>query len=383
MPLADPPVPAAQGAPAGRRRTRFHQLTVAGVRPLTADAIEVTFDVPDHLADAYSYAPGQYIAIRAEVGGRQVRRTYSICRAPVDGSLKIGIKRDVGGLFSPWAVDNLAPGMSLDVMSPEGLFVSHRRPGQGGRVAGVAAGSGITPMMSLVEHTLGADPAATFDLVYSNRTTMDTMFVDELADLKDRYPARLALHHVLTRERRGSELLSGRLDRDRFRRVVTALIGPDDVDEWFLCGPFEVVRTCRDVLDGLGVPRERVRHELFTTGRSGRRTTSRGDLRSPGAPGAPGTESCSIAFRLDSTTATVTTPAGARESVLDAALRVRGDVPFACTGGVCGTCRAKLVSGTVEMTENYALEPEQLARGDILTCQAIPTSKEISVDYDS
>ena len=377
MSLADAVVPAAS---AGRRRARFHALTVAEVRPLTADAIEVTFDIPDELADAYSYAAGQYIAIRAELDGEHVRRTYSICQAPVRGSLKVGIKRDMGGLFSPWAVDHLAPGMSLDVMSPEGLFVSHREPGQGGRVVGVAAGSGITPMMSLVEHTLGADAESTFDLVYSNRTTMDTMFVDELADLKDRYPTRLALHHVLTRERRGSELLSGRLDVDRFRRIVTALIGPDDVAEWFLCGPFEVVQMCRDVLTELGVPRERVRHELFTTGRADRPTAPRG---TPPPSGAADGETRSIAFRLDSTTATVTTPADARESVLNAALRVRGDVPFACAGGVCGTCRAKLVSGTVEMVENYALEPEELARGYILTCQAIPTSKEITVDYDS
>ncbi|MFC8799011.1 1,2-phenylacetyl-CoA epoxidase subunit PaaE [Promicromonospora sp. NPDC057138] len=383
MRLTDAPVPA---APVGRRHARFHTLTVAEVRPLTADAIEVTFDVPDELADAYSYAAGQYIAIRADLDGEQVRRTYSICQAPARRSLKVGIKRDMGGLFSPWAVDHLAPGMSLDVMSPEGLFVSHRAPGQGGRVVGVAAGSGITPMMSLVEQTLGSDAESTFDLVYSNRTTIDAMFVDELADLKDRYPTRLALHHVLTRERRGSELLSGRLDVDRFRRIVTALIGPDDVAEWFLCGPFEVVQMCRDVLTELGVPRERVRHELFTTGRADRPTAPRGAPPASGGPGGPdgsGGESCSIAFRLDSTTATVKTPAGARESVLNAALRVRGDVPFACTNGVCGTCRAKLVSGTVEMTENYALEPEELARGYILTCQAIPTSKEITVDYDS
>jgi ring-1,2-phenylacetyl-CoA epoxidase subunit PaaE len=378
MPLTDATVPAAS---VGRRRARFHALTVAEVRPLTEDAIEVTFDVPDHLADAYSYAPGQYIAIRAEVDGEEVRRSYSICHAPAHGTLKVGIKRDMGGLFSPWAVDNLVPGMTLDVMSPEGRFVSHRRPDGTGRVVGVAAGSGITPMMSLVEHTLSSDSESTFDLVYSNRTTMDTMFVDELADLKDRYPSRLALHHVLTRERRGSELLSGRLDVDRFHRIVTVLIGgPDDVDEWFLCGPFEVVQTCRDVLSGLGVPPERVRYELFTTGRVDRPTPQRG---SPPPQGGPDHESHTIAFRLDSTTATVTTPVHARESVLNAALRVRGDVPFACAGGVCGTCRAKLVSGTVEMVENYALEPEELERGYILTCQAIPTSKEISVDYDS
>ncbi|SDY81925.1 1,2-phenylacetyl-CoA epoxidase subunit PaaE [Herbiconiux ginsengi] len=369
----------AEAPPTGRRRADFHTLTVSEVRPLTDDAIEVSFEVPADLADAYDYAPGQYIAIRTSLEGEDVRRSYSICQAPGRGSLKVGIKRDLGGVFSTWAVDNLAAGMQLEVMSPEGRFTAHAPLDSPGHFVGVAAGSGITPMMSLIEHTLQENPASVFELVYTNRTTMDTMFVDELADLKDRYTARLALHHVLTREKRSSELLSGRLDAARVRAVFTSLLQPATVDEWFLCGPFDLVQLCRDELAALGVPPDAVRYELFTTGRPERPTGQAGRPVTTDAGDAVHT----IRFRLDGTTATVTSPEHSRESILNAALRVRRDVPFACAGGVCGTCRAKLVEGEVDMVENYALEPDELARGYVLTCQSIPVSAAVSVDYDT
>ncbi|MFB2600144.1 1,2-phenylacetyl-CoA epoxidase subunit PaaE [Herbiconiux sp. P17] len=369
------------GAPASgaRRRAAFHTLTVAEVRPLTDDAIEVSFEVPPELADAYDYAPGQYIAIRTRLEGDDVRRSYSICQAPNRGSLKVGIKRDLGGLFSTWAVENLVAGMELEVMSPEGRFTAQAPLDSPGHFVGVAAGSGITPMMSLIEHTLRENPAAVFELVYTNRTAMDTMFVDELADLKDRYTARLALHHVLTREKRSSELLSGRLDAERVRAIFTTLLQPATVDEWFFCGPFDLVQLCRDELAALAVPADDVRYELFTTGRPERPAGQAGRPVATDAGGAVHT----IQFRLDGTTATVTSPEHSQESILNAALRVRRDVPFACAGGVCGTCRAKLVDGEVDMVENYALEPDELARGYVLTCQSIPTSAAVSVDYDA
>lgn len=376
MSLIDSPAPAQS---VGRRRARFHPLEVTEVRPLTEDAIEVTFRVPEALADAYDYAPGQYIALRATVEGEQVRRSYSICQAPTRGSLKVGIKRDLGGLFSTWALTSLEPGMTLEVMSPEGRFVPRSRSDARGRFVGIAAGSGITPMMALIEHTLRDGAEHSFELIYSNRTAMDTMFVDELADLKDRYTARLALHHVLTRERRSSELLSGRLDAERVHELLTRLIQPETVDEWYLCGPFELVQLCRDTLAELGVPAERVRYELFTADRPDRPSGQHGRP----VVVDPGAAMHTVQFRLDGTTGTVGTPVHSQESILNAALRVRGDVPFACAGGVCGTCRAKLVSGTVDMVENYALEPDELERGYILTCQSIPTSEEVTVDYDA
>jgi ring-1,2-phenylacetyl-CoA epoxidase subunit PaaE len=367
-----------------RRRARFHSLTVSQVRRLTDDAIEVSFEVPPELADDYSYDPGQYIAIRTDLDGENLRRSYSICQAPVEGELRVAIKRDLGGLFSTWALDNLRAGMQLDVMSPEGKFTSQLvRSGAAHTVpahfVAVAAGSGITPVLALIESTLAASPQNRFSLVYSNRTSMETMFVDELADLKDRYPTRLALYHVLTRERRSSELLSGRLDAARFRDILSNLIYPTDVAEWFLCGPFELVQLCRDTLTELGVDTNAIRFELFTADRPD---------RPAGQTGRPvevkaGEDVHTITFRLDGTTATVTSPVHSNESILNAALRVRGDVPFACAGGVCGTCRAVVTEGSVDMVENYALEPEELARGYVLTCQAIPTSDCVSVNYDA
>ncbi|GAB3392498.1 phenylacetate-CoA oxygenase/reductase subunit PaaK [Humibacter soli] len=362
-----------------KRRGAFHTLEVSAVRQLTPDAIEVTFTVPTELAHAYDYEPGQYIAIRTRIGDDVLRRSYSICQAPAPGELKVGIKRDLGGVFSGWALEHLAPGMTLDVMSPEGRFTSQVLLQKPGHYAAIAAGSGITPVIALAQSVLAASDTSRFSLVYSNRTAMDTMFVDDLADLKDRYPARLALYHVLTRERRSSELLSGRLDAGKIQQLLDALVPVDDVDEWFLCGPFELVQLCRDTLAERGVPVDRIRYELFTTGE-------------PGAPAPqhgrpivvdPGDEVRTIAFRLDGTTSTVTSAVHSQESILNAALRVRGDVPFACAGGVCGTCRAVLREGTVDMVENYALEPEELERGYVLTCQSIPTSERVEVDYDT
>jgi ring-1,2-phenylacetyl-CoA epoxidase subunit PaaE len=308
-----------------------------------------------------------------------MRRSYSICQAPVPGQLKVAIKRDLGGLFSTWAIDNLEPGMTLEVMSPEGLFTAHLDRTGPTHFVGIAAGSGITPMMALIQSALQTSPLNEFSLIYSNRTAMDTMFIDELADLKDRYTARLALHHLLTRERRNSDLLSGRLDAVRLRAILDALIRPSDVDEWFICGPFDLVQLCRDTLGELGVAASAIHYELFTTGRPERpagqvgRPVEADDIR----------EVHTISFRLDGTTATVTSPVRSNESILNAALRVRGDVPFACAGGVCGTCRAVLRDGTVEMAENYVLEPEELERGYVLTCQSVPTSERVTVDYDA
>ncbi|MDQ0893638.1 1,2-phenylacetyl-CoA epoxidase subunit PaaE [Agromyces ramosus] len=361
-----------------RRRARFHELTVAEVRRLTDDAIEVTFDVPDELADDYSYLPGQYVAIRATLDGRELRRSYSICRPPTRGSISVAIKRDLGGRFSTWANSELEPGDTLDVMSPEGTFTSTLDELDGKHVVGIAAGSGITPLMALAHTVLARSETARFTLVYTNRSTRDVMFLEELAELKDRYPARLALHHVLSREQRTAPLLSGRIDAEKLQRMLDVLIPPDTVDEWFLCGPFELVQLARDTLAAASVPVKHVRYELFTTDTAD---------RVEGERGRPvvverGEQTIAIEFTLDGQSSTVESPVSANESILNAALRVRPDVPFACAGGVCGTCRARLVEGDVAMTENYALEPDELERGYVLTCQSHPKSDRVVVDYD-
>lgn len=402
-----------------RRRASFHELSVKEVRRLTDDAIEVTFDVPADLAGFYDYVPGQYVALRTQMPDeegalREVRRSYSICAAPVefdDGSseIRVAIKRDIGGEFSTWANAELAAGATMEVMSPMGAFVSKRhggvQPSDGadvdlvddtvsnilnsmnhpddmarasGTYVAIAAGSGITPVMALARSLLSGDPGTRLDLIYANKATADVMFLEELADLKDRYPQRFALHHVLSREQRISPLMSGRLDAEKLESLLGTAIHTADVDEWFLCGPFELVQLCRDVLEQRGVPRDRVRFELFTTGRPD---------RPEGQSGRPiivdeAEETYKITFTLDGLTADVLSPVRAHESVLNAALRVRPDVPFACAGGVCGTCRAKLCEGTVEMEENYALEPEEIEAGYVLTCQSRPTSEAVSVNYD-
>ena len=373
---------------APKRRASFHPLTVAEVRRLTADAVEVTFAVPEALNGCFDYLPGQYVALRTTLDGREVRRSYSICAEPKPGEIRVAVKRDLGGRFSSWANEHLRAGDVLDVMSPAGGFTSKHpltglgRPGEvdaGHVFAAVAAGSGITPVIAIARTLLAASETVRFDLVYANRAVLDVMFLEELADLKDRYPSRFALHHVLSREQRISPLLSGRIDAEKLAALIDSVLPTQQVDEWFLCGPFDLVQLCRNTLAERGVDPGKIRSELFSTGQPG---------RPEGAAGrpvvvAPGTDDCSITFRLDGLQGRVASPASARESILNAALRVRPDVPFACAGGVCGTCRAKLVSGTVEMDENYALEPDELEMGYVLTCQSRPTSPDVTVDYDA
>ena len=381
--LPAPPDATAEGSRpvADRHRARFHTLTVSDVRRLTDDAVEVTFRVPAELADDYAYLPGQYVALRAHLDGAEVRRSYSLCRPPApvrDGatSLSVAVKRDEGGIFSTWAQTELTPGFRIDVMSPQGTFTSELEELEGTHVVGIAAGSGITPMMALVRNLLTTSGTTRFTLLYTNKATSDVMFLEDLADLKDRFPTRLVLHHVLSREQRTAPVLSGRIDEERLRTILNSLILPATVHEWFLCGPFALVDLCREVLADIGVPREHVRFELFTTGDApAERAPRRVEVRK-------GEKAYRIEINLDGVSSTVESPVDAHESVLNAALRVRPDAPYACSGGVCGTCRARVLEGSVTMTENYALEPDELERGYVLTCQSHPTSDRIVVDYD-
>ena len=360
-----------------RRRARFHELEVAEVRRLTADAVEVSFAVPPELHDEYDYLAGQYVALRKNLDGHELRRSYSICRPPTPGQITVGIKRDLGGRFSTWANSELRAGDRMDVMSPQGTFTTALPDLDGAHLVGIAAGSGITPLMALAHDVLAASDTSRFTLVYTNRSTLDVMFLEELADLKDRYPARLALHHVLSREQRAAPLLSGRIDAAKLDTMLDVLIRPEAVTEWFLCGPFELVALCREALEERGVPADHVRFELFSTDAE----RIEGDVGRPVII-RPDEETITVEFTLDGVSATVESPISANETILNAALRVRSDVPFACTGGVCGTCRARLLEGKVQMTENYALEPDELERGYVLTCQSHPKTHKVVVDYD-
>ena len=378
-----------------RRRASFHRLTVSNVRRLTKDSIEVTFAIPEELSAEYDYVAGQYVALRKEIPNaagelQELRRSYSICAEPTGSEIKVAIKRDLGGLFSTWANENLTAGDQMDVMSPAGAFISKHRlteindPSKidteaQDRFVAVAAGSGITPVLAIARTILAANENTRFDLIYANKAAMDVMFLEELADLKDRYPSRLALHHVLSREQRISPLLSGRIDSEKLSTLLDTVVQAPNVDEWFLCGPFELVQLVRDQLTGMDIPAEKVRFELFSTGEPSK---PQGQIGRP-VKIEEDEDSYEISFTLDGLQGEVKSPVRANETVLNAALRVRPDVPFACAGGVCGTCRAKVTSGTVTMAENYALEPDEVEAGYVLTCQSHPTTEKLSVDFDA
>ncbi len=359
-----------------KQRATFHELRVAEVRPLTESSVEVTFEVPDELAPEFTYLAGQYLALRTTIDGEDLRRSYSICRPPTPGRISVAIKRDLGGRFSSWANESLRAGDTLQVMTPQGAFTSNLDELDGRHVVGVAAGSGITPIITMAHRVLTHSETSRFDLLFTNRSSLDVMFVEELADLKDRFPQRFAIHHVLSREQRSAPVMSGRLDEERLRTILNTVIPVGMADEWVLCGPFELVQLCRDLLAEHGVEASHVRFELFSTGEPAPTRARPVEVRT-------GEETITIDFTLDGTSASVESPVAARETILNAALRVRSDVPFACAGGVCGTCRARVVTGSVSMTENYALEAEELERGYVLTCQSHPQSDRVVVDYDA
>lgn len=364
-----------------RRRLRFHPLPVRAVNRLTDDAVEIVLTIPTELADEYDYLPGQHVAVRHHHDGTEVRRSYSLCAPPGNGELHIAVKAEPGGIYSTYATTDLVVRDTIEVMTPQGSFTSRLPTDSHAHIAAVAAGSGITPVMALAAGVLAASPTSTFTLIYASRSADQVMFVDALADVKDRYPARLAVHHVLSREQRQSPLHSGRLDPEKLSTVLDRIVRPSTVDEWFLCGPVELVQSVRAELITRGCDPALVHVELFTTGRD-QLSRNRPDKSPNRLPDNANQPQVTITLTLDGRTSTVSTPAGGGERILDAALRSRSDVPFACAGGVCGTCRARLREGTVEMASNFALEPDELAAGYILTCQSEPTSDAVTVDYD-
>ena len=360
---------------AGRGHAAFAPLRVRAVERLTADAVALTFDVPPELREQYTFAPGQHLTLRATIDGEEVRRSYSICSPPSSGTLRIAVKRLEGGLFSGRAVQQLAVGDVLEVMRPAGRFGVRLDPAQAKHYVAVVAGSGITPVMSILAAVLETEAASRFTLVYGNRDAGSVMFLEELADLKDRYPDRLQLVHVLSREERDAELLSGRIDDAKLATLLDSLIPPDAVDEWLLCGPFDLVEQVRDRLLARGVPQRRVHLELFHV--EGEPVQARPRF----AGGAADADSAEVTVRLDGRTTTFRMPA--EGSVLDATLAVRTDAPYACKGGVCGTCRAKLVEGKVEMARHYALDDDELEEGFVLACQSVPVTPKVALDFDA
>jgi len=352
--------------PAAGSRTQFYPLTVACVDRLTDDSAAVTFDVPAGLRETFAFAPGQSLTVRR---GDQ-RRSYSIC-ASAGSAPRIGVREVAGGAVSGWLVHEVRAGDVIEVQAPSGSFTPDL--GAPGQHVLIAAGSGITPVLSIAGSVLAADGESSVTLLYGNRRTDSVMFADEIADLKDSYPARICVVHVLSREPQEVDLFNGRLDEGKLRSLLPVTVNPGAVDHWWLCGPFAMVEGAIGVLGELGVTRDRIRRELFYVEDAPPEQAKHAD-----APVGPGAE---VTVLLDGRSSTATIPPGT--PILDGAQRVRPDLPFACKGGVCGTCRALLVHGEVTMRRTYALEREELEAGYVLTCQALPASDRITVDYDA
>ncbi|MEI8171665.1 MAG: 1,2-phenylacetyl-CoA epoxidase subunit PaaE [Rhodoferax sp.] len=360
---------------------RFHDLSVARVSPEAAGSVAITFTIPPNLRETFAFQPGQYLTLRSTINGADVRRSYSICstrsQLANQHELEVGIRPMAGGVFSNWAATQLKAGDSLAVMPPDGRFVS-KRPRALHRV-GFAAGSGITPILSIMATTLEEQPESKFTLVYGNRSMASVMFNESLQDLKDRYPGRLTLIHILSRQAQESDLLQGRIDGDKVRAIIAALLPVGSMDEVFICGPEVMIETTEKALLDAGVPAKQVHTERFTS---------------------PTLETLSPEAR-QAVVANLNLPVGGKvaltvvldgkshalhmnpdEHVLDAAMAAGLDLPFSCKGGVCATCRCKVITGSVAMDKNFGLEAWETDKGFVLSCQSRPTSESVTVSFD-
>lgn len=356
---------------------RFHPLPVAAIQKETPYAVVVTFDVPGELAQAYRFTQGQFLTLRTRIDGAEVRRSYSICSGANEGTLQVAIKRVDGGKFSNYANERLAPGAMLDVMTPDGRFYSKLDPANRKHYVAFAAGSGITPVLSLIKTTLDAETGSRFTLVYGNRFVRSIMFCDELEDLKDRYLGRFALYHVLSRDHQEVELFNGRIDDAKCAVLFDTLIPIAGIDEAFVCGPAGMIDAVTAALKRHGLAVGRLHVERFASP----------SQPAPAVPrvGAPVAEAdgpaASVTVIADGKQRHVRV-AYAGESILDMALHAGADLPFACKAGVCCTCRAKLLEGKVRMDKNFALDDDELARGFVLSCQSHPVTERVVLSYD-
>lgn len=352
----------------------FVPLRVKSVEPLTHDSVVVELEGDARMG----FLPGQHLTLRRFVDGTELRRTYSICASARRGDLRIGVKRLEGGAFSEWVNDELAPGDLVEVRAPAGRFTPQLDPSSRRRYVAVAAGSGITPVFSILTTVLEVEPLSTVVLWYGNKTTQDIMFLEELCDLKDRYPERFEVLFFTSREEQEIELLSARLDGGRVRRLLATLQPPDEVDEWFLCGPFTMVEEVRAALAEAGVEPSRVHAELFHV--DGEMPRAARAARSALHADWGGRVS-EVTIVLNGRATTVAVPFDG-DAILDALIAVRSDAPYSCTSGVCGTCRARVVEGAVEMDVTYALEPDESERGYVLMCQSHPTTDVVRLEIE-
>ncbi len=354
--------------------SKFHSLTVAQVKQETRDAIAVHLAVPHALRDSFRFVQGQHLTLRTLINGEDVRRSYSICSAVQDDELRIAIKRTPGGAFSTWANDTLKPGVTIDVMPPMGHFnvpldASSRRA-----YLGFAAGSGITPMLSIAKTTLLGEPDSRFTLVYGNRSSSNVIFREDLAELKDLYRERLNLIYVMSREQQDIDLFNGRIDRAKCDQLFQNWIEVGDHDVAFVCGPEDMMRDVSESLQSHGMPKSAIKIEMFAASIP---KSQRATLREATAA----RKECAVTVVIDGIHRGFSMDRD-KESLLDAGLKNSIDMRYSCKGGVCSTCRAKVVEGKVEMDVNFALEDYEIARGFVLTCQSFPVTERVVVDFD-
>jgi len=350
----------------------FHRLAIAEIRRETPDSVSIRFDVPEALREAFRFKAGQHLTLRADIAGEDVRRTYSLCTAPDEGDLRIAVKLMPGGVFSGWANSALTAGSGLDVLPPMGRFVL---PERGTHFVGIAGGSGITPVLSILKHALATRPGSRFTLVYGNRNTPSIMFLEELAGLKDRYIGRLEVYHVLEDEAEEIELFNGRLDRAKCDEIFSHLIAPKEVDAFFICGPGPMMDTVEAALTSREVEPARILVERFTTSAPSSEQLRQSEAMQSKAAGV------TLQVVLDGRRSRLRFDPS-KHNILESIQAAGLHAPYACRGGVCTTCRAKLLSGKATMIKNYGLTDEEVAEGYVLTCQALPASDDIVLSFD-
>ena len=353
----------------------FHKLRVAEVKRETPDAVSVRFELPDDLRERFAFKAGQHLTFRREFNGEEVRRNYSVCVSPSEGVLKIGVKKISGGAFSSWVNDELKVGDELEVMAPHGSFCWSFDPDARREYVAFAGGSGITPILSLIKTALAMEPHSRFTLFYGNRNSMGVMFLEEIAGLKDRYIDRLSVYHFLEEEEEEIDLFNGRLDRAKAETLLSSLVKPENIDAFFICGPGPMMDAAEEALLARQVEKQRILIERFTTGPLSAAQAAAARVLEEKAAGLK------MSVTLNGRRMNITFDP-AQHSILDNVRAAGLPAPFACKGGVCATCRAKVTAGEVSMKVNYGLSEQELADGFVLTCQATPLTEGVALTYD-
>jgi len=353
---------------------KFHSLKVGDIYKETKDCSVVSFEIPDELKSDFQYRQGQHLTLKATIDGKEERRSYSLCSSPTENKWQVAIKKINGGLFSSYVNDNLKKGDTLEVMAPSGKFFRDADKTQAKNYIMFAAGSGITPILSIIKTHLALEPKSTFQLFYLNRSVKSIIFKEQIEQLKNKYFGRFEIFHFLTKEHRSSELFNGRFTKEKLEILTEKIIDIASVDECFICGPEEMIFLIRDELAAAGLSRDKIHFELFNTG------TSEADKQRVNRV---------LESKVQGTDVTIID--GGKEfhfimdddydNILDGALAAGADLPFACKGGVCSTCKCRVTEGTVEMKINYALDENEVAKGLVLSCQAVPTSEKVVVDF--